>query len=215
MQDGGWANVLAVAPVMGGAARAPAHGVEDETLRPGVDGSAHTGAASPADPSVELPGVGRVALALVVVIGAIFLLRAAARKFVLLPGGLKANRAVRVLSRSVLAPKQHVVLLQVGKRVLVVGDSAGRLNPLCEISDPDEVASLVSLVQHEKAEPKPSAFGNLFGKAQGAFPDEPDGRDPLVELPGDASSVEPVNDGELADLGNLLERVRTIQQQIR
>ncbi len=51
---------------------------------------------------------------------------------------------MRLLSRTVLSPKQQVLLLQVGRRVIVVGDGgAAGMRPLCEITDPDEVAALV------------------------------------------------------------------------
>ena len=192
-----------------------AQNVEDEGLRSNADSSAHSGTIQVADPNAAnpMPSVGRVGLALVVVLGGILLMRAAARKFLLLPGGAKSNRAVRVLSRSILSPKQHVLLLHVGKRVLVVGDSAGKLSSLSEISDPDEVASLLSQVQNDKAEPIKAGFGKMFGKATESFA-EPEPYEEIVDRPKEPS-VAAVGGDEMADLGQLLERVRSMQQQLR
>ena len=189
---------------------------EDSVLQPAADAAPHTGTVQPVDPNTisQMPGLGRVGLAMVVVIAGILIMKSAAKRYVL-GGGGKSNKAVRVLARSVLAPKQQVLLLQVGKRVIVVGDSGGRLSPLSEITEPDEVATLISQTQHDRAEPIKAGFGKLFGKATDSFkPDpEPDEGD-IVERPRE-SSVAAVGGDELADLGHLLERVRSMQQQIR
>ena len=53
----------------------------------------------------------------------------------------EARGVVRVLSRTPVTPKQQVLLVQVGRRVLVVADNGTQMNPLSEITDPDEVAA--------------------------------------------------------------------------
>jgi flagellar biosynthetic protein FliO len=83
----------------------------------------------------------RVIGALVAVLAFILLLRWALRKFT--PGLSGSSRAIRVIGRTVIGPKQQVLVLQVGRRVLVVGDSGQQLNTLCEINDPDEAAALL------------------------------------------------------------------------
>jgi flagellar biogenesis protein FliO len=85
----------------------------------------------------------RVTLALGGVIGLIFALRWGAKWFYPGVAPLKGTASVRVLSRTVIGPRQQVVLIKVGRRILAVGDSGARLSPLCEITDPDEVASLL------------------------------------------------------------------------
>lgn len=88
--------------------------------------------------ALDLP---RVIGSLALVIATIFALRWSARRFLRLPSG-QSSDAVRVLSRTPISPKQHVVLLAVGRRVLVVADSGQQLSTLCEISDQEEVRSL-------------------------------------------------------------------------
>ena len=70
-----------------------------------------------------------------------------------------ATTAVQLLSRTVLSPKQHVMLLRVGRRLVVIGDSGGQMSALSEITDPDEVAALVGQIRDEKL----TAAGPTFG----------------------------------------------------
>lgn len=81
--------------------------------------------------------------ALGVVIGLLYGLKAVAAKL----GGFepaRASPAVEVLSRTAVGPKGHVLLLRVGGRVLVVGDSAaGGLRTLDRVEGEEEVAELL------------------------------------------------------------------------
>lgn len=88
---------------------------------------------------------GRVVGALALVLVLIVVLRYVATHVL----GMKAtgpgsNRGVRVISRTVMGPKQQLVLLQVGRKLVLVGESAGQLTTLTEIVDPDEVAELAA-----------------------------------------------------------------------
>ena len=51
---------------------------------------------------------------------------------------------MRVVSRTSLTPKQHVVLLQVGRRLVLVGVGSDQVRNLCEITDQSEVAELTA-----------------------------------------------------------------------
>nr|MBA3273479.1 flagellar biosynthetic protein FliO [Chthoniobacterales bacterium] len=77
--------------------------------------------------------VKRVSYSLAIVICLILALRWGGR--LLFPGAkaFRPSRAVQVLSRNIISPKQQVIVLQVGRRVVVVGDSGAQMNPLCEI----------------------------------------------------------------------------------
>jgi flagellar biogenesis protein FliO len=114
----------------------------------------------------------RVAIALVVVIGLIFVLRFGMRWF--FPGALpqRSTRAMQVLSRFTISPRQHLLLVQVGKRLIVVGDGGAQLNPLCEITAADEVEAIVSQVREESASSL-KRFELFFGKAKKNYVDEP------------------------------------------
>jgi flagellar biogenesis protein FliO len=122
---------------------------------------------SPATPSsaptLEVP---KVVGALAIVLVLIFALRAVMRRAFPAGGLGGSSRAVQVLSRTVLSPKQQLMLVRVGRRLIVVADSAGQMSPLSEITDPDEVAALVGQVKDEKLSAAAPAFGGLLGRVR-------------------------------------------------
>src|SRR6185295_17419760 len=91
-------------------------------------------------------GPSRVAWSLALVIGIIIGLRLLAKWY--LPGsaGRGGSGAVQVLLRQPIAPRQQIVIMKVGSRLLVVGDSGQQMNTLCEITDPDEIAAMLSQI---------------------------------------------------------------------
>jgi flagellar biogenesis protein FliO len=114
----------------------------------------------------------RVALALTAVIGLILIMRTALRRFY--PGAIphRSTQSMRILCRFAVAPRQHVLLLQVGKRLIVVGDGGAQLNPLCEIAAPDEVEAILAQVREESATSL-RKFDLFFGKARKNYTEEP------------------------------------------
>jgi flagellar protein FliO/FliZ len=172
----------------------------------GSGGKAESSTTKPAAPSTGLETV-RVVAALALVIVVIFLLRWIAQQFFGMPSAKKTSRAVQVLGRSMISPKQQVLLLQVGKRVIVVGDSGGQMNPLAQITDPDEIAELAGKVQEDKAISSSKSFGSLFGKAQTKF-DEPEANEkPAAGTPDD---LDPALANTQAELSGLMEKVRRV-----
>ena len=82
-------------------------------------------------------GIGALAL----VLGLIGALVWALRRWVPATRGGE-SRMIRVVGRVPLSPKHSAALLSVGRRFVLVGMSAERVNTLCEISDAEEVAEL-------------------------------------------------------------------------
>jgi len=117
--------------------------------------------------SVDL---GRVAIALTVVIGLIFVLRWVAKKWFNIAGA-SSNSAARVVSRTMIAPRQQVILLQVGRRIVVACDSAGAVTTLCEITDADEIAEILGKTSAREAEARvsKSAFTLALDEESGAY----------------------------------------------
>ena len=76
----------------------------------------------------------------------------------------RPSRAVEVLSRTVVGPKNHVLLLRVGQRVLVVGDSTTGLRTLADLNDPEEVATLLQSVESGKPASVSQGFHDLIGR---------------------------------------------------
>lgn len=170
-----------------------------------ADPAKHAEAPQPA-PSQGLE-YSRVVGALAIVVALIFALRWATRWILKLPGSRGSIRAVRVLGRTVISAKQQVMLLQVGRRIVVVGDCAGQMHPLAEITDPDEVASLLGQMSEEPAEPK--AFGNLFTRSRRSF-DEPAPAPALIDEPDEAEVT-----SAREEISGLMQKVRLMSSQFK
>lgn len=123
-----------------------------------------------------------IALAIVVglIVGAGFVIRkVAARGGGLLgaigPGGRAPAGVIEVLGRFPLARGMTLVLLKLDRRVLLVsmglGRGGGNMNTLCEITDPDEVASLLLRTRDEAGESIARQFAGLLQREDGRAED--------------------------------------------
>jgi flagellar biogenesis protein FliO len=164
---------------------------------------------------------GHIALALASVIGLILLLRYVGNRF--FPAMIVAGRGqtVRILARCPLAPRQQVVLIQIGRRIVVAGDCGSQLTSLCQITDADEVASLLGEIQREKSTPISTPFTSWFKSAAhafGAHDDETsDDSNEKADLTGDnvdISSDDPSPLAARAELEGLSEKVRDLARQL-
>jgi len=117
-----------------------------------------------------------VVLALVGVIAVDFVLRAMGRFFFPSATSRGQSRVVEVLSRSALAPKQQVMLLRIGRRVIVVGDSGTQMNTLVRFRIRMRVAGLVGQLREEKTATA-AAFTSLFGRFNRRFGGEEEERE--------------------------------------
>jgi flagellar biogenesis protein FliO len=155
----------------------------------------------------------RVVVALGAVIGLIFAVRWAGRRLLGMNAAARGGGgAVQVLSRTTLSPKQQLMLVQVGKRVVLVANCGTQMNALCEISDPEEVAAIVGDV-NRKAEPAAMPFLSSFGLAGNAYPERTVERHVSDGEQGEdeCSVVTPTR----AELAGLLEKVRLMSGTFR
>jgi len=159
MRAGWTVSILAIALLIGGGGVASAQTTQPAgEIRRSAAAAAAAAAAGSASNAAG-PSATRVAFSLAAVLGLIVILYIAGRRF--LPRGSLGQHgggAVQVLARTAISPKQRVILLQVGRRILVVADGGGPLNTLCEITDADEAAALIGQLQSERG-------GNSFGAA--------------------------------------------------
>lgn len=141
--------------------------------------------------------------ALGVVIGLILVARWAYAKM----GGqvvARSSPAVQVLSRTTVAPKNHVLLLRVGQRVLVVGDSGEGLRTLANLDDPEEVASVLQSVTSQQEASVSKSFNQLVSRFNGDY----EGKAQLAEEGGDDGEVH--TDRTLDALSGLKARLRSL-----
>ncbi len=115
----------------------------------------------------------------------------------------RSSRGIRVITRAYLAPKQQVVVLQVGRRLLIVGDSGHNLSTLCEITDPDEAAMLLAQIQGDAFDADKSSFAGAMSRASESF--SPKSNDALND---------PALESARTELNGLAQRVRTVSRHL-
>lgn len=130
-----------------------------------------------------------------------------------------ATPVVEVLSRTPVAPRSHVLLLRIGPRILIVGDSGGGLRTLGSVDDEQEVADLLGAINAGRPDSISRNFQQLlsrFGSAQdeqaqsGAF-------DPAHAGPWDVEDdgrdhAEHLFDRTRHNLSGLASRIRTLSR---
>jgi flagellar biogenesis protein FliO len=122
-----------------------------------------------------------------------------------MPSARAADSGVlRVVGRAALSSKQSVALIQLGRRFVMVGISGDRLNRLCEVGDPDEVAELAARTGAMPAS-RAGAFDDLLLREAADFGEHHEGD------PEGARSIR-TNVGRTPKrLSGLLQRLRALQ----
>jgi flagellar biogenesis protein FliO len=165
----------------------------------------------------------RVAGALGVVIGCIFIVRYIGKKLLGLQTSGSGGGVVQILSRTPVSPRQQLMLIQVGRRIVLVANCGAAMNALCEITDADEVASLAGQLQQRRRTSATSAFLSIFGKAGANFEAEQEQQEPIPtpQMAPDEDEVttdDPV-EPELAttrqEMRGLMDRVHQLAQHYR
>ncbi len=145
----------------------------------------------------------KTAAALGVVIGLILLLRFGWSR---LTGQAPAARSpvVEVLSRTTIAPRNHVLLLRLGDRILVVADSAAGLRTLANVDDPEEVASLLTAVTAARPNSISRGFAHVLNRFNRDYTEDD-------RLADEAADIDEYRTDRARDqLSSLLSQVRTI-----
>ncbi len=113
----------------------------------------------------------RVGFALVVVIGLMLLARGAARRFGgPLAGGGQPSGVIEVLGRYPIARSQQLVLLKMVGRVVLLHQCRAGVTTLTEITDPDEVATVLARVHTAQRSGSPGRFQGFLSRAVGVSP---------------------------------------------
>lgn len=196
--------------------------IQPATRTPDGSSSTQSVAAAPVAQGMQLP---RVLGALALVIGLIFVLRSVFRRSMGAGAMTNSSAVVQVLTRCLISPRQQLVLLRVGRRLIVAADCNGQLSALSEITDPDEVATLVGELRDEKLSAASKSFGGLLGCFRRGMSDESDvdeepvhsprlRRDAAGEVDGDEAE-DPAVAATRQDISGLLERVRLLSHQFK
>ena len=146
------AGVLLSAAIFGGQAGAQTRptSVEERTVSRGGGAEDRRLGDGPSRPG----GWAQTILALAAVIGLIFLARYLLRRVGSSSPALGGGGPIRVLARANLSPKERLLLVRMGGRVLLLGSAPGGLTTLSEVTDPDEVSELLEQVAAGKSPSK-------------------------------------------------------------
>lgn len=109
-----------------------------------------------------------------------------------------------VVARASLSPKHNVALVRVGHRFVLVGISGDKVNGLCEISDPDEVAYLANRTG-TSIKQETSGFDDLMLREEAGYRE-------AETLPDKARSPSPAEGPRAREpLKDLLRKLRMLQ----
>jgi flagellar biogenesis protein FliO len=163
----------------------------------------------------------RLLIAMALVLGLIAIFRYFVVKIFPTARASASTSAVRVLARAPLAVRQQVVLIQVGRRVIVVGDSAGQLTALSQIDDPDEVAALLGQIENTPPAASVERFSSLFRKQRQPFNNDFNSSDVNASAPvqqnmiAEADASEPQMQTVQSEVSGLIERMRSLTKSMK
>ena len=83
-------------------------------------------------------------VALGIVAALIFAVRYVLRRYAGRTGGKATSNALEVLTRTPVSPRQQLLLVRLGRRLVLVGCGPEGMTPLTEVTDREEVASLLA-----------------------------------------------------------------------
>ena len=123
-----------------------------------------SGALSRLDPRSN--EVTRVLGALAIVLGLLLLVRAVFKRVrrILPARGDQPSGVLEILARYPVGRGQHLVLLKLARRIILVHQSSGQMTALTEMTDPDEVAGLLSRMEAGSSERGAAKFRNALAE---------------------------------------------------
>lgn len=103
-------------------------------------------------------GLVRTLVALAIVVALIFTARFFLRRFGVAGRGHNLSDTIDVVARTRVSPRQQLLLVRLGERLILVGNGPEGMSRLAEITDPSEVANLLKTAEQSKA----VSLGNLI-----------------------------------------------------
>ncbi|MEE9128882.1 MAG: flagellar biosynthetic protein FliO [Phycisphaerales bacterium] len=117
-------------------------------------------------------GVIRVAGALALVMVLVLATRSVLKRFGGPLTGGRPSGVLQVLARFPIGRGQHLVLLQLGRRIVLVHQTKNGMTTLSDVSDPDEVAQLLARVDAGSSEKRSAGFQTILGRLMAHGPRE-------------------------------------------
>lgn len=96
--------------------------------------------------------------ALAIVVALIFVFRFVLRRIGNVSGSAANSEVMEVLARTTVAPRQQLLLVRLGSRLVLVGSWRDGMSALANINDPAEVAAVTEAAQHTAT----NSLKNLF-----------------------------------------------------
>jgi flagellar biogenesis protein FliO len=199
----------------------PAGRFDNQLVRAESSSSDSTAAPATAPASMQIAPVKfdwpRVALALGTVIAVIFAMKFIARRWLGVSSVVGAGQVIRVLGRATTAPRQQVVLIQVGRRIVVAADNGGQMNALCQITEADEVAQLLGQLEEANQSTPTSTFRRWLKKADDDFAADEMETQPAVASAAAVGRTEanPTLDHARGEIAGLMDKVRDLARQYK
>ena len=178
----------------------------------GAAAATTTQQATPAPKASKAWDFARIPIALGAVILLILGLRWVGKRLTGAGSGKGNERGVKVLSRSVLAPRQQMLVVQFGRRLLLVGSSGAEMTPLCQLDDPDEVAEVLAQLKSDGGGAARSFLAAIRGADSAYDQAEETPAAPQPSAPAEGALEEPPS---REDLSGLMARVRRISEQFQ
>jgi hypothetical protein len=104
------------------------------------------------------------------------------------------------------------MLVQVGRRIVVLANNGTQINTVCEITDPAEVAELVGQVRQERGDSVVKTFGVLFRRQEEKFDVDVMPSTPVKMAQDDQAEEMGVTRQEIS---GLMDKVRLLSRQFR
>ena len=206
----------ATRPAPAAASAAPADPYKDVPLAPPRNMSAtQASVASPKSVPSDPLETRRVVMALGVVLLAIYVGHRVWRRLGM-PGSVsKANQSLQIISRLALSPRQQILLVRVGRRCVLVGNSGTQMHPLCDISDPEEAAALLGLTVTESKESVTATFNDVLDGAQQQFDVDVQPRPQRESADSETKEEDPALAATRDELTSMMDKVRSLSKQFQ
>ena len=146
------------------------------------------------------------ATALGVVLGVIYLIRTVVVRFGTHAPAVTNASVLEVLTRINVAPRNHILLIRMGRRILAVGDSAAGLRTLANVDDPEEVADLIALAVANKPNSITRGFNQLLNRFNSDYTNQ------IKRVEEGNDTAESRVDRARDQVSNLMTRVRAMAQ---